>query len=298
MLGRLPPLYPLRAFEATARTGSVTAAARELNITHSAVSHQLRSLENYLQVQLFRRSGRGLLLTSEGAALLPEVTFAFEKIISAAAGLERPVMTGELRIGCVPGILNYWLMPRLDDFARTYPELRLRIDAATGPEAIYRSTLDVAILYGDGAWTDLWVKRWNDVYLFPVASPILLNSKPLRSLRDLSKHRLLFAGDHREWQSWLSDADGLSLMKCQKITMSDAYLTTQAAVLGQGVALGDTITSEPLLENGSLIAPFSRKVSGTQRMYVVCRMGGMEDRTVRAFIDWVFASRAGRAVVS
>lgn len=288
MAGKLPPLNPLRAFESAARTGSVSKAAHELNVTHSAISHQIRALEDYLQVRLFKRSGRSLVLTSQGAALRPELTSAFEQIAAAANRLDHPVMSGKLRIGCTPAVLTYWLMPRLDAFSRLYPEIELHLDAATGPEGLYGTTHDVSLLYGDGSWKNLWVKRWSDVELFPVASPTLLNSNPLRNLRDLKKHRLLFAGDHREWQSWLSDAEALNILKSRRFTMSDAYLTTQAALLGQGIALGDTITSQPLLEQGTLTAPFSRKVPAAFQMYIVCRMENQPAPTVRAFIDWVF----------
>lgn len=293
MPGRLPPLYPLRAFEATARTGSVTAAAQELNVTHSAVSHQLRTLESHLQVQLFARSGRRLKLTSQGAALLPDLTAAFERMAWATSRLDRPVMSGELRIGCVAAVLTYWLLPRLDAFAGRYPDIRLYLDTARTPEGLYRSAHDVAILYGDGTWKDLWVTRWSTVQLFPVANPTLLHTTPIRSVRDLAEHRLLFAGDHREWQSWLVEAGAPQLTTGRSATLSDAYLTTQAALLGQGVALGDSITSQPLLENGSLVAPFTRKVAAPEQMYLACRNESRDNPLVRAFMDWAMEAIGG-----
>ena len=116
MSSRLPPLNPLRAFEATARRGSVSAAARELNVTHGAISHQIRALELSFNAALFERGGKRLKLTSQGALLLPAVTHAFEGIAAATAAMTRPTTSGELRIVCVPALLSFWMIPRLHQF--------------------------------------------------------------------------------------------------------------------------------------------------------------------------------------
>ena len=293
MSNRLPPLNPLRAFEVTARTGSVTAAAKELNVTHSAVSHQIKTIEEYLQIALFERSGRRLKLAGQGEALLPKISAAFDQIASATAEVSRPVTSGELRIGCVSAVLTYWLMPRLTEFSRLYPGIRLRLESTNSPEGLYRSNIDVSILYGDGSWQDLWVKSWAKLRLFPVASPTLLNSIPVRSIRDLQRHTLLHSGDNREWQSWLADVDSLDLLKTHHYVMTDAYLTTEAALLGQGIALGDTLTSEHLLARGALVAPFSRTVSAVDQMYLACRMESRSAPIVQAFIDWASDAQSG-----
>ena len=117
MSNRLPPLNPLRAFEAAARRGSISAAARELNVTHGAVSHQIKTLEETLKAALFERGGKRLKLTPQGALLLPAVSTAFDGIAAATALMNRPSTSGRLRISCVPALLSLWLIPRMNSFS-------------------------------------------------------------------------------------------------------------------------------------------------------------------------------------
>ena len=127
---RLPPLNPLRAFEATARRGSVSAAARELNVTHGAVSHQIRALELSFNAPLFEWGGKRLKLTPQGALLLPAVTHAFAEIAAATAAMTRPATSGELTVTCVPALLSFWMIPRLHLFTEQFPDVQLRLIAS------------------------------------------------------------------------------------------------------------------------------------------------------------------------
>ena len=288
MSSRLPPLNPLRAFEATARRGSVSAAASELNVTHGAVSHQIRALEQHLGIALFDRVGRRLKLSSQGAMLLPAVATAFEGIASATAGLTRPATKGDLAISCVPAALSYWLLPRLDQFTELYPDVRLRLISSGDPAEIYGSRADVSILYGDGNWTDCWVKFWTDLLLFPVISPRLLNTKPLRTVRDIRNHVILHADDGREWQAWLSAVDARELLRGPHHFMADARLAIEAAVQGLGIAIGDSMTASVMLARGDLILPFDRAVPAVNGFYVACRTEARSAPIVRVFIDWLF----------
>ncbi len=136
MAKRLPPLNPLRAFEATARHGSLTKAAGELNVTHGAISHQIRALELSLKVRLFERSGQRLKLTPHGAELLPAVSSAFDGIAAATARMTRPSSSGALSVNCVPALLSLWLIPRLGSFTAQYPEIRLTLNASNDPDDI------------------------------------------------------------------------------------------------------------------------------------------------------------------
>lgn len=288
MSSRLPPLNPLRAFEATARRGSVSAAARELNVTHGAVSHQIRALEQYLGVALFERIGRRLKLSSQGAMLLPTISTAFEGIAGATASITRPTTKGDLAISCVPAVLSYWLLPRLEQFTELYPDIRLRLISSGDPAEIYGSRADVSILYGDGNWTDCWVKFWTDLQLFPVISPTLLNTKPLRTVRDIRNHVILHADDGREWQAWLSAVDALDLMRTRHHFMADARLAIEAAVEGHGIAIGDSMTASVMLSRGDLIVPFDRSVPAVSGFYIACRTEARATPIVRVFTDWLF----------
>ena len=290
MPARLPPLNPLRAFEATARHGSLTKAAGELCVTHGAVSHQIRALEASLEVKLFDRTGQRLRLTPHGAELLPAVSFAFESIASATARMTRPTTTGALAVTCVPALLSYWLIPRLDSFTARYPEIELTLHATNDSARLSSAETDVCILYGDGNWPDFWVRPWSKLDLFPVVSPTLANTKPIRSVRDLGEHTLLHADDGREWNNWLAHADAAEIVRGRQHHMSDARLAIEAAVHGHGVALGDTVTASSLLARGLLVAPFSLAVPAVDAFYVACRHEARAAPIVRVFIDWLYSA--------
>ena len=290
MNSRLPPLNPLRAFEATARRGAVSAAARELNVTHGAVSHQIRALETALGTALFERGGKRLKLTSLGALLLPAVTSAFGEIAAATALMKQPETHGDLTVACVPALLSLWLIPRLNTFTDQYPGVRVTLVASNDPERLHSPDTDICVLYGDGNWPDCWSRLWSRLELFPVASPTLLNSRPLRSVRDLSDHTLFHGDDGREWNTWLSAADAIEAARGRQHFMSDARLSTEAALHGQGVALGDTITASNLIARGELVVPFDLTVPAHDAFYVACRQAARQTPIVKVFIDWLFTA--------
>ena len=291
MSSRLPPLNPLRAFEATARRGSVSAAARELNVTHGAISHQIRALELSVKAALFERGGKRLKLTPQGALLLPAVTHAFAEIAAATAAMTRPTTSGELRITCVPALLSFWLIPRLHLFTEQYPDVRLTLIASNDEAYLHSPDVDVCLIYGDGNWSGAWAKLWSRLELFPVVSPTLLNMRPLRSVRDLADHTLLHGDrDGREWNTWFAAADAIDLPRGPQLFTSDARLSTEAAVHGQGIALGDTITAAKLIAGGELVVPFDLTVPANDAFYVACRQEVRAAPIARVFIDWLFAS--------
>lgn len=292
MAARLPPLNPLRAFEATARHGSLTKAAGELHVTHGAISHQIRALEASLAVKLFERAGQRLRLTAHGAEYLPVVTQAFEQIAAATARMTRPTTAGSLSITCVPALLSFWLVPRLGGFTARYPEIRLTLDSVNDAGALASPEVDVCILYGDGNWPDYWVRPWSKLDLFPVASPTLANSQPIRSVRDLAGHVILHADDGREWHNWLAHADALELARGRQHHFSDARLAIEAAMHGHGVALGDTLTAASLLARGQLVAPFNLAVPAVDAFYVACRHEARAAPIVQVFVDWLFSAVA------
>ena len=291
MAKRLPPLNPLRAFEATARHGSLTKAAGELNVTHGAISHQIRALETSLKVRLFERAGQRLKLTPHGAELLPAVSTAFDGIAAATARMTRPSSSGALSVNCVSALLSLWLIPRLGSFTAQYPEIRLTLNDSNDPDEIHSREVDVSILYGDGSWTDCWLKRWSTLELFPVVSPTLINSRPIRTIRDLADHVILHTDDGREWHTWLAAADALDLDLALRHHMSNGMLTTQAAVYGHGVALGDTVTARGMLDRGLLVTPFNLSVPAVYAFYVACRNEMRSAPIARVFIDWLFAEQ-------
>lgn len=292
MSSRLPPLNPLRAFEATARHGSLSKAAAELNVTHGAVSHQIKALEQALGTKLFERAGPRLKTTPHGAELLPAVSSAFDGIAAATQRLTRPASSGVLSLSCVPALLSLWLIPRLGAFMAQYPDISLRLTGSNDPADIRSPDLDLCLLYGDGSWGDCWMRKWSGLELFPVVSPTLVNNRPLRAIRDLADHVLLHGDDGREWHTWLAAADALDLERGRRHRFDDARLSIEAALYGHGVALGDTVTASGLLARGALVAPFGLTVPAVDDFYVVCRNEMKSAPIVRVFIDWLFAEKA------
>lgn len=294
---RLPPLNALRAFEATARRGSVSAAARELNVTHGAVSHQVRGLESTLGTPLFERGGNRLKLTAQGALLLPALSRAFGDIATAAARLQRAEASGTLRLTCVSGFLSFWLLPRLDRFTTLYPAITLDLSASNDPADVTDPEVDVAIRYGRSDVDHCWSRLLSHLRLFPVVSPSLINSRPLRTVRDLRHHVLLHGDDGAEWATWFAAADAADLTSHHRHFLGDARLSTEAALLGQGVALGDNLTSGTLIARGDLTIPFDLAVPANDAFYVSCRNDMRTTPIVKAFVDWLFATIETDALV-
>lgn len=291
MAKRLPPLNPLRAFEATARHVSLTKAAAELNVTHGAISHQIKALEQSLGVRLFERSGQRLKLTSQGAELLPAISNAFDGIAAATQRLTRPASTGTLSLSCVPALLSLWLIPRLGNFTSQYPDIRLTLNGSNHPQDIRSNDIDLCLHYGHGGWNDCWFRKWSSLELFPVVSPTLINTRPLRTVRDLADHVILHGDEGREWHTWLAAADALDLGSTRRLYLSDAHLSLRAALHGHGVALGDTVTVSDLLARGQLVAPFGLSVPAVDEFYVICRNEMRSAPIVQVFIDWLFAEK-------
>jgi LysR family glycine cleavage system transcriptional activator len=290
---RLPPLNPLRAFEATARHQSVSKAASELNVTHSAVSHQIRALEESLHVRLFQRQGTRLRLSPQGAVLLPSVSAAFENIAEVTARLTRPSMEGELVVSCVPALLSFWLVPRIGSFTDQFPGVRLRLSSSNGSAEVYSPHVDLCIRYGDGSWTDRFVQQLATLQLFPVCSPALINTRPLRDIRDIAQHVILHGDTGREWNRWLAASGATDMLaRARQHYLSDAHLAMEAAIHGHGVALGDTITIDQPLAAGRLIVPIDLAVPAIDAFYVVCRNEVKATPIVRAFIEWLEAGIA------
>ncbi|MEP3244257.1 MAG: LysR substrate-binding domain-containing protein [Sneathiella sp.] len=290
MSGRLPPLKPLRAFEATARTGSVTSAAQELNVTHSAVSHQIKTLETSLGLKLFDRNTQRLSLTPQGALLMPVVSNAFKEIAATTAQMSRPSTSGRLSVSCSPALLSYWLMPRIGQFTDQFPDIQLVLGSTTDKDQILSPAIDVSILYGEAPKFDCWHRMWAQFDLFPVISPMHLNRRSIRNLKDLQHQVLLHTDEGREWSTWFDAAGAPGLMPKQQHYMGNARVAIDAVLHGHGVALGDTLTASSLLADGSLVIPIDLAVPANDAFYVACRNEMRSTPIVNVFIDWLFAA--------
>lgn len=177
MSKRLPPLNALRVFDAAARHLSFTRAADELFVTQAAVSHQIKSLEDFLGLKLFRRRNRSLLLTEEGQSYFQDIKEIFSQLTEATRKLQARSAKGALTVSLLPSFAIQWLVPRLSSFNSAYPGIDVRIQAVDRQEDKLADDVDVAIFYGRGNWPGLRVEKLYAEYLLPVCSPMLLTGE-------------------------------------------------------------------------------------------------------------------------
>ena len=296
MTRRLPPLSALRAFEAAARHLSFTRAAGELHVTQTAISHQIRGLEEHLGVRLFRRLPRGLLLTEEGQSYLPAVRDAFDRIDAATGELIAARAGGRLTASMIPSFAARWLVPRLGRFRSAHPEIDLRISASVHLVDFAREDVDIAIRMGRGHYPGLRVDRLFGEALIPVCSPALLEgSRPLRRPEDLRHHVLLHDDDYTGWRLWLELAGVAGVDPRRGLTFSDSGMVVQAATEGQGVALARVALAAWDLAAGRLIRPFEVSIARDLAYYLVCPEASAERPRITAVRAWLLAEAAAYA---
>jgi LysR family transcriptional regulator, glycine cleavage system transcriptional activator len=289
----LPSLNGLRAFEAAARHLSFTRAAAELNVTQTAISHQIRRLEEQLGLRLFIRRSRALLLTREAQEYLPAVRAAFEDLRLATERLQRPEKAQLLTVSTIASLAAKWLLPRLAGFQEAHPGIEVRISTSNHLVDFRREEVDVAIRYGRGRWPGLDARWLMAEDIFPVCSPTLLQGpKPLRTPQDLARHTLIHASTSREdWQLWLTAA-GLpkALAARPGLTFDLSLMALQAAVDGLGVALGRSAYVEADIAAGRLVVPFDVKLPAEAGFYVVAPQETAETPKIALFRDWLIKS--------
>jgi len=205
----LPSLNGLRAFEAAARHLSFTRAAADLNVTQTAISHQIRRLEEQLGLTLFIRRNRTLELTREALDYLPSIRSAFADLHRATAKLRRNDREGRLTVSTTASLATKWLISRVAAFQDANPGIEVRISTSTHLVDFQREEVDIAVRYGHGIWPGLRADWLMAEHIFPVCSPDLLNdARPLRTPEDLAHHTLLHTTVSREdWQLWLTAAE-------------------------------------------------------------------------------------------
>jgi len=294
MTARLPSLNGLRAFEAAARHLSFTNAATELNVTQTAISHQIRRLEEELGIRLFVRQNRALALTLEARDYLPGVRAAFNDLRLATDRLLRKDDDHVLTVSTLASLAAKWLLPRLATFQESHPGIDVRITTSPGLVDFKSGDVDAAIRYGRGHWAGLRADWLTADELFPVCSPALLaGDKPLRSPEDLADHTLLHSsgGYDDDWRLWLTAA-GLpsNISKLPGLTFDLIFLTVQAAIDGSGVAMGRTSYVEADIARGRLVVPFKIALPADAGFYLVSPEAKADPPKLRAFRQWLLAS--------
>ncbi|ATG74855.1 transcriptional regulator [Zobellella denitrificans] len=290
MSRRLPPLNALKAFEAAARNLSFTRAAEELFVTQAAISHQIKGLEEYLGIKLFRRRNRSLLLTEEGQSYFLEIKDIFSAISDATERLLARSAKGALTVSLQPSFAIQWLVPRLVRFSEVHPDIDVRIKAVDLDEGSLTDDVDVAIYYGKGNWPGLRADKLHAEYLIPVCSPMLLmGTKPLRTPEDLTRHTLLHDTSRRDWKAWFKQLDIQAANVNQGPIFSHSSMVIQAAIHGQGVALGHSVLTQPEIDAGRLVCPFEQVLMSKNAYYLVCHESQAALGKIAAFREWMLA---------
>lgn len=295
MARTLPPLNALRAFEAAARYLSFTRAAEELRVTQAAVSHQVKALEERLGVALFRRLTRGLRLTDEGQALLPDLRDGFDRLAHAVERVGRRGSQGRLTVSLLTTFALSWLVPRLPRFNERHPDIEVSLIATPRLADFAREEIDCAVRYGHGPWQGVRADKLFADELTPLCNKAWLAK--LKEPADLARVPLLvLSNDHKDWQTWLKEA-GVPQIDGRKGTAFDSTrIAVDAAIAGAGVAIGNPyVHAEPIVE-GRLFQPFDLVVPNGDSYWLVYPDAVAERPKIKAFRTWLLEEAKEAAI--
>ena len=291
---RIYPLNALRAFEASARHLSFVKASAELSVTPAAVSHQVKKLEEYLGLPLFRRRARGLLLTESGQLLLSELSEVFLRLDTAMERVIDSDSRGTLTLSVAPTFAVMWLIPRLQKFYALHPDIDVRISTGLGLVDFQRDDFDAAIRLGSGEWFGLEAIKLFDETVTPMCSPRLLEGPDaLKSPSDLSKHVLLhnhsmdYDPEAPTWESWLKAAGvgDVDASRGMHFSLPDHGL--QASIDGAGVVLGWRSLAAEDLAAGRVVEPFDLVQSLGSSFYLVYPEANSLRPNIAFLRDWL-----------
>lgn len=299
-LRRLPSLDFLRGFEAAGRRLSFTLAAQELFVTQSALSRQIKALEDALGVALFERRHRALALTTAGSAFHRDVTDVLESLAAATSRMRDTTRSPGLTLSTTVSFASLWVIPRLATFRARHPEVEVYVSADDRVVDLARGDVDIAVRYLPDSTAPQNAVRLFGERMTPVASPIIAHgASALRAPADLTRHVLLHLDDPEgrmpwlDWRSWLTSNGQPGLKPAGALRFRIYDQVVQAAVGGQGVALGRLPMIAEHLRDGRLIAPFAKKYDSARGYFALAAPRAAERDDVRAFMGWL-ADEAAR----
>ncbi|MDX3926180.1 MAG: LysR substrate-binding domain-containing protein [Shinella sp.] len=285
---RIPSMQALRALESFARHGTVWKAADELNLTRSAISHQLRLLERELGFQIFNRIGTRIELTELGIGYAADIRQALNAITGSASRHAGRGVSGAITVSCTPGFASNWLCNYISHFRDAYPDVRISIVTPRRLDDISNPDVDLFIAFGTGNWPSMQVELLVGVEFAPLCSPVLLNKiGGLNDPDDVRKVCLLHLGDHQDWEHWLALAGVDQSYASTGIVFSDMNLVYAATVSGQGVAIGDRFTCRHAMASGQLVRPFEISINSSRSYYMVVSEAKADNQAVVAFSSWL-----------
>ncbi len=291
---KLPPPNSLVVFEAAARLLNFTRAAAELGVTQAAVSRQIRGLEEHLGVELFRRRPRALSLTPPGRRLQAATTMGLEHIASTAAALRQARGDAEVTVSTSVSFASYWLMSRIAKFRVAHPEAEIRLVASRPVANLAVAGIDLAVRYGRGDWPGVEAVHLMNNEVFPVCTPGYLEGRPtLERPGDLPGETLLHLIEHDRnwvtWEAWLK-SQGVSERPARRGHEFDNYLgLIQAALDGQGIALGGGRLADDFIMRGALVRPIAAAMRSERGFYLLIPDDVPLSPPAALFRDWLLS---------
>ena len=282
------PIGPLRAFDVAARHLNLSAAAQEMNVTHAAVSRQVKQLEERLGVKLFERLPRGLKLTAHGALLAEGTRQAFDRLASAVEDVSIPAVRRKLTISTFASFAARWLMPRIGGFSELFPDADLQVITDARLVDFAREDVDIGIRFGSGKYPGLHVIPLFKPQEIVVCAPELLKrGPPIRQYSDIKHYTLLHDDSHRSWIRWLDRVGAKGVNPRRGIICVDRNSMLQAALAGQGLALASEVFAAADLEAGRLVKVFDVEVASPYAIYAVCLPRRLNDPIISGALDWL-----------
>lgn len=291
-------LNALRAFEAAARHLSFAAAADELHVTPSAISQQVRTLEDYLGVKLFNRTPAGLALTAHASRAYPEVKLGLAHLVAGLGRMQEGWRDDVVTLTVPISFAAKWLLPRIERFRQAHPGLELRLDTSNHLSDYVADGLDIGVRYGLGHYPGLEAQRLLEEEVFPVCSPAMLpregdfDAATLAALPLIHDTTIDFDPEFPDWSAWLT-AHGIAHGDATRgLRFNSTLLALQAAVDGQGVALARSVAAAADLAAGRLVRPLAGSLATRCAYHVLAPPGALDQPKVRAVHDWLFAEAA------
>ncbi len=283
---RLPPLRSLRVLEAAVRHQNYSRAAEELNLTHSAVSHQIHALEATLGMPLLKRAGRQMRATDAGRQLAHDVRAALDQLAGALERLRGQDNANSLTVSVLPSFAAAWLVARLGGFLERHPGIDLRLESTPAVSDFRNDGVDLAIRYGTGNYEGLISEKLFDDELFPTLSPALVRRARLRQPADLARVPLLRIRQ-QPWAPWFTAA-GVNIAEPRRgPVFNDSELALQAAIQGQGAVLARGSLAALKLRAGTLVAPFAQRIASPATCHLVYPPQHADKPALRLFREWL-----------
>lgn len=287
LMANLPSLPALRAFEAAARFGSFRAAAEAINVSPTAISHHIRGLEAYLNVQLFTRETRAVRLTDEGMRLADGLGKAFRLIETSVEAVAQTPGKTKIRIAMGPSFATRWMLPRFAAFHEAFPQVDLELVQTPLLVSPQNVDADIFITWGDGVFPGMIADPLVNVLTAPVASPAFIEriGRP-ETPADLLEFPLIHQRDTLGWSAWFSATD-VETCDLTGPIIEDTNVVLQAAIAGQGVVMGWVPLINSELDNGSLIQLFDAVLSEHRAYYLVRRTSGPQAQEIANICNWL-----------